>query len=535
VFFLAEFVAFVFYLAISGKMWFYLDEWDFLSSRTVFNVGDLFRAHNEHWVTIPILVYRGMWWVVGLRSYRPYQLIIVLMHLGAAYLVRVIMRRVGVRPWTATIVACMLVFFGAGYQNIILPFQMTLVGSLIFGFVHLLLATHDGPLDRRDVWGLAAGLCGLMCSGIGVSMVIAVGAAVLLARGWRLALLHTVPLAAAYVVWYASIGHVGYNGYRAGPGQILGFLRTFIAAGFSAMGHNRGLGFVLGLLLIGGLLVAWRPLDRAEFRRRAAMPLGLLVGAVALLGITGLGRAGTSSFLEKSRYLHLFIAMTLPALGVAADAVMRRWKATWVSVVVIVALVAGIPANLNVMVNYMHKGIVRNQVPYKAMMLTLPRVPIATEVPREVKPDQLLAHFVTIGWLLDGVKSGRIPKPSSITAANATMATLRLSFLQQPGSQVPGDICVAIAKPLIFHLKAGNRVMLRAPNATIRVLPPTENVDGTYPWLYITFAGSTLVANREVRFQLANVRAPFAQVCARPSLVRAARLAGERAYRSAAG
>ena len=143
------------------------------------------------------------------------------------------MRRVGVRPWTATIVACVLVFFGAGYQNIIFPFQMTLVGSLVFGLVHLLLASHDGPLDRRDYCGLAAGLAGLMCSGVGVSMVIAVGAAVLIARGWRLALLHTVPLGAAYVVWYAAIGHVGYNGYRAGPGQILSFVRTFIAAGFS--------------------------------------------------------------------------------------------------------------------------------------------------------------------------------------------------------------------------------------------------------------------------------------------------------------
>ena len=216
----AELVALVFYMSVSRPMWFYLDEWDFLANRTGGNLGDLFRAHNEHWVTLPILVYRGMWWAVGLRSYRPYQLIIVLMHLGAAYLVRVIMRRVGVRPWTATIVACVLVFFGAGYQNIILPFQMTLVGSLVFGFVHLLLATHDGPLDRRDYWGLAAGLAALMCSGVGVSMVIAVGAAVLLARGWRLALLHTVPLAAAYAVWYAWIGHVGYNGYRAGPGQI---------------------------------------------------------------------------------------------------------------------------------------------------------------------------------------------------------------------------------------------------------------------------------------------------------------------------
>ncbi|HTD50230.1 MAG TPA: hypothetical protein VK771_06505, partial [Acidimicrobiia bacterium] len=109
VFFLAEFVAFVYYLAISRQMWFYLDEWDFLSNRTAFNLGDLFRAHNEHWVTIPVLTYRTLWWMFGLRTYLPYQIVIVVLHLSAAWLIRVVMRRVGVRPWTATIVACILV------------------------------------------------------------------------------------------------------------------------------------------------------------------------------------------------------------------------------------------------------------------------------------------------------------------------------------------------------------------------------------------------------------------------------------------
>ena len=53
VFMVAELVALVFYMTISRPMWFYLDEWDFLANRTGGNLGDLFRAHNEHWVTIP--------------------------------------------------------------------------------------------------------------------------------------------------------------------------------------------------------------------------------------------------------------------------------------------------------------------------------------------------------------------------------------------------------------------------------------------------------------------------------------------------
>ena len=135
-------------------------------------------------MTIPVLAYRALWWVFGLRTYRPYQVAIVLLHLLAALLIRMVMRRVGVRPWTATVVACILVFFGSGYQNIVLPFQMTLVGSLVFGLVQLLLATRDRPdmraVDRRDYYALAAGAAALMCSGVGVSMVVAVGVAVLL-------------------------------------------------------------------------------------------------------------------------------------------------------------------------------------------------------------------------------------------------------------------------------------------------------------------------------------------------------------------
>src|SRR5205809_1143162 len=116
-------------------------------------------------------------------------------------------------------------FLGGGSPNIVLPFQVTLVGALVFGLVDILLATHEGPFDRRDVFALLAGLAALMCSGVGVSMIIAVGVAVLLTRGWRLALVHTVPFAAAFLVWFVWVGHVGYDGYNASPGQVVSFVR----------------------------------------------------------------------------------------------------------------------------------------------------------------------------------------------------------------------------------------------------------------------------------------------------------------------
>ena len=73
--------------------WFQGDEWDFLVNRNAGQLGDLLRAHNEHLTLLPILVYRLLWNLFGLRSYLPYQVPIVALHLTAAALLRVVMRR----------------------------------------------------------------------------------------------------------------------------------------------------------------------------------------------------------------------------------------------------------------------------------------------------------------------------------------------------------------------------------------------------------------------------------------------------------
>ena len=204
------------YFVMGRHQWFYYDEWDFLAGRSAWSLNDVFRPHNEHWTTLPILVYRALWWAVGLRSYRPYQAITIALHLTVGVLLRVVMRRAGVNAWIATAAASLFVLLGSGRQDILWAFQFGFVGSIAFGLVHLLLAVHDGPVDRRDYFGLVAGLAGLMCSGVAVTMVVVVGLAVLFTRGWRLAVLHTLPLGAVYVVWWLIVGHEGYTNRTAG-------------------------------------------------------------------------------------------------------------------------------------------------------------------------------------------------------------------------------------------------------------------------------------------------------------------------------
>ena len=77
--------------------------------------------------------------LLGMRSYVPYQLLIVALHLATAALLRVVARRAGVNAWIATTAATVFVFFGAGVEDIVVSFQITFVGSLVFGFLQLIL------------------------------------------------------------------------------------------------------------------------------------------------------------------------------------------------------------------------------------------------------------------------------------------------------------------------------------------------------------------------------------------------------------
>ena len=49
------------------------DDWDFLFFRGTVAGSDrgLFTPHNEHWSTIPILMYRAIFAMVGPRHYLP--------------------------------------------------------------------------------------------------------------------------------------------------------------------------------------------------------------------------------------------------------------------------------------------------------------------------------------------------------------------------------------------------------------------------------------------------------------------------------
>lgn len=466
-------IAFGIYVAVSlllllfvfgADRWFMFDEWDFLVDRSATDVGDLFTPHYHHWTTLPILVYRGLWQLVGLHAYWPYQVPVVVAHLTAAVLLRVIMRRSGVGPWLATGAAGIFVLFGTGEQNILWGFQVTLVGSLAFGLGHLVLADHDGPVDRRDWFGLLAGLAALMCSGVGVTMVVVVGIAALVRRGWRIALLHTAPLAGVYLAWVAlanpSVDSTRFY-VRPSIGETVDFVWTGLAGTYHSIGHYRGVGLVLGVLMLVGLVVAWKPLSLDEFRRRAAAPLALLLGAVILLAIIAYGRSWVGGPADRNQ--HLVAALILPAVAVGADAVIRR--APWLTPVVVVLLLVGVPANI---AQFGTDGVftVRYFESRKALVLGLPRSPRAEDSPGWLHPDLgLQGGALTIGWLRQAVEDGDLPEPPPIKPALEAKMVVRLAIAQHADEPGVADDCELRGKPVVIKPEKGDVLRIETPVA----------------------------------------------------------------------
>jgi len=397
------------YLHLGDDQWFYFDEWDFLATRDL-SVDSLLRPHNEHWSTVPIVLYRALYTAVGLNSYWPYQIFTIVAHLAAGALLRVVMRHAGVGPWAATLGASAFVLFGAGRSDIVWAFQTGFTGAVAMGLAHLVLADHDGPIGRRDAAGVAVGLLGLLFSGVAVTMTVAVGIAVLVRRGWRAAALHTAPPAAVYLLWYRRYGSDTTDVELSGNLDVAAdFFSIAVRNVFAQLGHFDGVGYAIAAVLVVGLtlrLVRPRP---GESRRRIGAPLGLLAGGAVFFGIAASGRAAVlgADLALADRYAHIGAALVLPAVVVAAQALGRRWPV--VGAVALAVVVVGAPWNL---FEARARGDARFATGVPDLVTAVAHSPALAAVPRTAEPvPELAVDRVTAGWLLDGARSGRIPEP----------------------------------------------------------------------------------------------------------------------------
>jgi hypothetical protein len=380
----------------------------------------------------------------------------------------------------ATLVAGTFVVFGAGAENIVVAFQITFVGALVFGLTQLLLADHDGPVGVRDALGLLAGLAALMCSGVGIGMVLIVGVAMLAKRGWRIALLHTAPLALVYVIWaLVSPKGQGAGGYQSqSPWQVIRFVTIGIGSAFGRLAQVPFVGFLLAVLLVVGLVIAIRVAGVDAVRGRLALPLALLAGAFLFLLVTGLVRSGQPVTLagkqgtgperaRLSRYVYLVAALSLPALAIAADAIARRWRVLTIPVVVL--LLVGVPGNVHRLRTYADLSQYDRAV-FRTEVLEAPRLAVAPRLPRSTRPSPKASFYgLTLGWLLDSLPSGRIPSPGHVSPQQVSTQTIRLAL--QSAFVPTRDHCRPLTTTTRLVLRAFHRLTIPTGKATITYVP----------------------------------------------------------------
>jgi hypothetical protein len=301
-------------------LWFFGDDFDFLLLRSLTLTGPhgLLVPHNEHWSTLPIVLFRMSFAMFGMRHYLPYALLPIGFHLVVSFVLYLLLRRSQIRPWVAVLATLVVLFIGggAGAENTLWDFQTGFLGSCAFGVFGLWLLDHEGL--RWRLMGVAALVLALMSSGMGLLMVFWAGSYQLYRRGVRAALLTVCVPALTYLLWYAAFGH----DHQSAPPMDAAIAPAAAMKGLGDL-WSTATGLPGAGPTILGLMAIAVALPRTERRVFALGASGLttLVVAYLLIGFT-------RSFLgieaaTASRYLYFGVVFSVPAIAVAIDLAAR--------------------------------------------------------------------------------------------------------------------------------------------------------------------------------------------------------------------
>lgn len=323
---------------LARGLWFVGDDWDFVLGRHLGTdpARQLLTPHNEHWCTVPILLYRLLFAVFGLRHYLPYGLMPIIAHLAVLGLTYRLLRRSGSGGWVAVLGLSTLALLGAGAENTLWDFQITFVLSALAGLAALRVSLmRERPVLRAA--GISACLIvALMSSGMGLVMCAWVATVLLLRYGVRHTASALVVPMLVYGAWYATWGRAASSGDRfPSPPAYL----RFVISGLDAV-WSRALYVPHAGLFVLTALVAVTVLVRAPTTLRQ-LATGGLVTLVSELLLIGVGRASMGpEFATAGRYVYFGVLFTLPALAIALGGLGR-----------LRSRVRGVPAVVGVLVS----------------------------------------------------------------------------------------------------------------------------------------------------------------------------------------
>jgi hypothetical protein len=514
-------VGFAILLYLDRRLWFIADVFDFFGRMQPGHSLALFAPHNEHWSTIPILLFLAVYKVVGLHSYVPYLVLDLLAHIAVAHLLWRWMLRVGTVPWVATALATAFLILGGGVENLTSAFQISFVLPVALGLLGALLLDYAGPTRwARDAGFWPVAVAAIMCSGIGTGMVALGAVVVLLRRGWRVALRAAAPPAAIYVIWLVLAAG---NSVSTTPApkwelpQIVQYVWNGLTSAIDGTTGWTGLGGVLAL----GLAV-WLYRHRRLASGKAALAFAGPLVALPFFAVIGVGRIALGvSESSASRYGYIWVVLLLPATALALTqftrrSVTARWLTLGLSFVVAVNGLAGILIWLQ---NNSPSVVDAHGQILAAAHLMAGGAPLAVDDSGAVEP--VHSPNLTVGILRSMLDAGELPMDTPVTAQDMLDASLYIQVSVtgapllptsappavgedvSPPSTTGGGTCVSLAdviQPAQLQLvfASGASIAVTPTNSGdigVQLAPQGIPLDLTAPHDFPVTAGETVYLN----------------------------------------
>ena len=338
----AALIAFAVLLVIGSSTTFRVDDWELIANRSLADPASLIRPWNEQMILVPAVVFRVLFGVVGLHSYIPYLVVLLLLHIATA---AILMRLVGALAGSSIGLAAgiVMLFLGGGYENLETAFQIGQVLATAAG-----LEAIDAVAIRRRP-GLAAGLLLIGLGSHAVAGAYLIGAIAIQATVDRRGLAWFLFPMVTGGIWFILLDVPSFVAHDEPLSEALKAIPLFMLAGpFAAAGAVFGLGLAGGVVVVG-----WSAAFARITRLRPANRVVIVAAFVAILAEYALIAFSRAAYGVDATTWSRYVYSAVPLVIVAAaawigprPAAPPGWRPRWAAAALSVAVAVAVAGNL---------------------------------------------------------------------------------------------------------------------------------------------------------------------------------------------
>ena len=307
-------------LWLARDMTFRGDDWDLVARRSLLDPIGLMRPFNEQWVLVPAVIFRLIFTVIGMHSYLPYLLVLLLCHVAVAEAVRrLVVHSAG--SFAGYLAGLLVLLLGTGAENLRWAFQIGMVLSTATGLWAVYYST--ARLKPRAAAFLL--LLSVSSHAIGVVFLVATILTLAVAHQWKSLAWLAIP-SAALLSWLVLFGLPAMAARGTSLIDGVGAVPVFVVAGIAtATGSLTATHTAGGIIILAACaaLVALLGIRPA----RPTIVLAVVTALVVEYGLIAVSRAefGLGS-VGWSRYTYVGASLALIGLAGWFGASFRPWR-----------------------------------------------------------------------------------------------------------------------------------------------------------------------------------------------------------------